>query len=129
MKIRKKLIDDVELSEIDMDLHESFGYTYEDDDPDFEFFKEGYGDVDTYPIDIDKVLNLLNSFKEKGATHVEMDYHCDHVGYLFSAYTLSLMSNEELKEINKIKNKKQEEEKQRQIILLQEEINRLKNEK
>lgn len=38
--------------------------------------------TDSYPINIETLEKMLQDAKSKGATHVEIDYHCDHIGYI-----------------------------------------------
>ena len=121
----KVLVDDVEHSEIDMDLHDLFGFDYEKYD-DIVEIRQGYGDADGYPIAIDRIISTLESMKTKGATHVEMNYHEDHIGYEISGYVIRPSTTEE---IAIIKNKKLTiEQKGARIAELYAEIRRLQYE-
>lgn len=94
--VTKKLIDDVEHSEIDFDLYDEFKFNY---DTHSEFVKipiGKQGDADGYPIKIDRLIKTLEKMKTKGATHVEMNYHCDHIGYEISGYEIKPSKQEEI---------------------------------
>jgi len=73
--------DKIELSELDM------AYPYYGDgvnyDPDGEDRNEVLDDFDTYPAEIDKVLDILTKFIALGNTHVYIWGHEDHHGYEF----------------------------------------------
>ena len=92
-KIYKKLIDKIEFSEIDFDLHRELGYDMEEDYIDLIGDR---GRADGYPIAIDRIIDKLNEMKSKGATHVELDYHCDHIGYLIDGYKLTEATEDEV---------------------------------
>ena len=49
-----------------------------------------------YPINIDKMIADLQSLKEQGSTHVEVDYNCDHIGYEISGYSITTSTKEEI---------------------------------
>ena len=93
--IKQTLIDDHEVSEIDFDLHKKFKFDYEDDG-DFITIEDGQGSSDGYPIEIDKMIKILQQFKNKGATHVAMNYHCDHIGYEMSAYEIKKATQDDI---------------------------------
>ena len=121
----KVLVDDVEHSEIDMDLQILFGFNYDKHD-DFVEIPQGYGDADGYPIAIDRMIQTLESMKTKGATHVEMNYHEGHIGYEISGYIIRPSTTEE---IAVMENKKLTiDQKNARIAELYAEIRRLQHE-
>ena len=87
--IMKELIDDVEYSELDFNLHNQFDFDYEVHD-DFITLNKGQGQASGCPIDLDILIGALNRLKTNGATHVEMNYHEDHIGYEISGYRIKL---------------------------------------
>lgn len=119
------LVDDVEHSEIDIDLQDLFGFDDEKYD-DFVEIRQGYGGADGYPIAIDRVISTLESMKTKGATHVEMNYHESHIGYEISGYFIRPSTTEE---IAVMENKKMStDQKAARIAELYAEIRRLQYE-
>lgn len=41
---------------------------------------------ESYPISIDNVIKYLNIIKEKGSTHVTLEYHVDHDTYIIEGF-------------------------------------------
>ena len=75
-----------EISELDFKLYEEFEFDYENHD---SFITEGESiDGDEYPIKIETMIQELVKMKKKNVTHVEIGYHCDHIGYVFKGYNL-----------------------------------------
>lgn len=93
--VTKRLVADIEHSEIDFDLYNQFGFDY-DTHSEFVDIQMGQGGADGYPIDIDRLVKTLTDMKAKGATHVEMNYHCDHIGYEISGYEIKPSAKEEI---------------------------------
>ena len=93
--ITKKLIDDIEHSEIDFDLHNQFGFNY-DTHSDFIEIENDQGSSEGYPIDIDRLIKTLTDMKSKGTTHIEMNYHCDHIGYQITGYEIKFSTKDEI---------------------------------
>lgn len=86
--IMKEHVGDFDHSELDFELHNRFGFDY-DTHSDFVELEKGHGQVDNEPIDIDLLLKSINELKSRGATHVSLDYHCDHIGYEISGYRIT----------------------------------------
>ena len=93
--VTKILKSDEEFSEIDFDLYKEFGFNF-DDFEDFVEIKMGQGGSDGYPIKIDRMIEHLQSIKANGVTHVELDYHCDHIGYVISGFEMRPSTPEEI---------------------------------
>ena len=55
---KNKLIGSHEFSEIDFDLHERIGFSWETHDG-YEELKDGVGYADAYPIEIDRMIKKL----------------------------------------------------------------------
>jgi len=48
------------------------------------------------PLQIDEALRIIQGMKEKGATHIEIDYHVDHGSYIFNGVELRKATDEEI---------------------------------
>lgn len=55
---------------------------------------------DHYPINIDKILPILNQLKNQGSTHVSIDYNPDHYGYTIQGQIVSIKDEKQV-EIDK----------------------------
>jgi len=122
--VKRELVYENELSEIDFKLQEEFGFDCKKHD---HFIVEGdsNGYADAYPIKIEEVIQELVNMKNAGATHVEIEYHCDHIGYIFEGYKIKSMTS---KEVESVENEKKiEEEKQKKITELKRQIQMLEN--
>ena len=93
--ITREVIGDIEHSEIDFLIRDEFGYDYENDQELVEI-EVGNGDVNNAPISIDTLINSLQELKEKGSTHVSLDYHCDHIGYEMTGYKIYLSTEDQI---------------------------------
>jgi len=93
--VTKILKSDKEFAEIDFDFYKEFGFDM-DKFEDFIEIKMVNGGSDGYPIKIDRMIELLKAMKENGSTHVELDYHCDHIGYVVSGYEMRPSTQEEI---------------------------------
>jgi hypothetical protein len=105
--VKRNLVYENELSELDSVLEKEFGFDYETQE---DFFIEGdyAGYADASPINIDHVIQELSNMKAAGATHVEIGYHCDHIGYIFEGYQITPMTETE---VNQLKQKQESESK------------------
>ena len=125
MYITKEVIGDVEHSEIDFLIRDEFGFDYENDQELVEI-EVGNGDVRNEPISIDLMVKTLQELKEKGSTHVSLDYHCDHIGYEMTGYKIYLSTEEQINTYEeKLKIKR---EKELKLKALREEYNKIANE-
>ena len=118
MYIKKTLVEDHSFSEIDFDLNEEFGFDYDEHDELIEIV-QGHGDADTYPIKIDRMIEALTALKNLGATHVELDYHCDHIGYEISGFEIRLATEDEVKIYTDAEEAKKAKSAKRQDLLRQ----------
>jgi len=98
-------------TELDFENREKFGW--EDwDKQDYAEIKKNYTDNGQEPIEIDKMVKILQDSKDRlGATHVNVEYHTDHHGYYFSIFKMRKSTQEEIdgyesrkKEIEKLDN-------------------------
>ena len=127
--VTKRYIDEVEDTELDFVLQDEFGINNSGVDvPTYIEFIENEQDdyeLDGHPINIDRLINTLQGLKENGATHVQMEYHCDHISYPIQGYKLSVSTEEEvsnhMKKEEEVKLKRIQEQKQK----LEKELQRL----
>jgi len=98
--IKKTLVHDQTISELDFELQEKFTIEVADLDYDYQFIeicdKEGY--ADGYPMSIDTLIAELNHIKTKGANYVSISYDCDHYAYTVSGYEIRKAESSEIKE-------------------------------
>lgn len=102
-----KYIDRYETEELDFELKDEFGLGAYDEENDVQEII--HDDInakhytDGLPINIDILIGKLQEFKNKGATHVEMDWHCDHLAYLFSAVNIREATAKEIEDEIKLR--------------------------
>jgi hypothetical protein len=123
--VTKTLIGNDNQSELDFVLYDEFGFSYNDISDRFVEIEKvkGYY-ANSTPIKIDDMISILQSLKQKGSTHVQIEDHCDHHGYDISGFEIRLSTNEEIEDYES--KRKIEREKNEKIKLLQEEINKIK---
>lgn len=102
--LKREVVYESEISEIDFKLKEEFGFDYEKHE-DFLIEGDSNGYADAYPIKIEHIIQELVNMKDAGATHVEIGYHCDHIGYIFEGYRIKPMDKSEVEEIKNMKAK------------------------
>ncbi len=107
---KQKLLDDTEISEIDIDFQDLLGFEWEKHDDYVNILPEEYGRAEGFPIDIDRMISKLEEMKKAGATHVGIEYHTDHIGYLIDAWKIEKASE---KEVKLWKHKKEKDRKER----------------
>jgi hypothetical protein len=121
--ITKKHINNKNQSELDFELQDEFGFNYDDYD-EFVEIEKGHGSADSHPIKIDKMIEILQSLKNEGCSHVQIEYHCDHIGYDISGFEINLSNNDD---IESYKRKQSERKfKNQKISELQKQINDLR---
>jgi hypothetical protein len=126
--IKKNLISNFSFSEIDMDLHEEFGFDYDVHEDFVEIGDGKRGDADAYPIKIDRMISILQQMKDEGATHVEIDYHTDHIGYDMTGWSIRLANKEEIDVVEgKEKAHREKMEKKKELLRQLDELERPHN--
>jgi len=120
---KRELVYENEISELDFKLYDEFGFDNEEGNFIIEGDSNGYADA--YPIKIEEVIQELVNMKDAGATHIEIGYHCDHIGYIFEGYKIKSMTSEEVEDVEN--KKKAKEEKQKKIAELKRQIQMLEN--
>ena len=96
-------------TELDFENREKFGWK-DWDEQDYIEIPKNYEDDGQEPIDIDKILKILQHAKDRhGVTHVNIRYHEGHHGYYIDAFEMRESTQEEIegyenkfKEIKKI---------------------------
>lgn len=122
-----------ELSEIDFDLYESLFPKWSENDEEhpeqitiFPNDEPLYWVGESYPISIKDVIKVLNDMKEKGCDYVEIMYHTDHIGYVFTGLDVHKASEKEIAKHEEVSKNKHNAEIQRRIAQLEAEIQKLK---
>lgn len=82
--------------------------------------------VDATPIKIDTLIELLQSFKDKGANYVAIESDVDHHGYEIIALDIHASSEEEIQTYLEKEKEKELKKKQKEIELLQNKLDSLK---
>jgi hypothetical protein len=93
--LHKIFIKDNSIDELDFILNDEFGIDT-DNDQDYEIIEVGYGSAHAYAINIDTLIANLQELKGSGATHVEVDYHENHIGYDISAFIIRESTTDEI---------------------------------
>jgi hypothetical protein len=123
--ITKEVIANVEHSELEFILYSDFGFDY-DTHSEFVELLKGNPDVTNEPIKIDRLIESLQELKEKGSTHVALDYHTDHIGYEMTGYKIYHSTEEQIK--THVDKQKTKHEKDLKIEALRNEMRRIENE-
>jgi hypothetical protein len=120
--LQKILIEDQSFEDLDFVLHDEFGIDH-DNNQQYEIIEIGNSSSYGYIVNISKMIEKLQHLKEKGATHIEMDYNEDHIGYDISAFEVRTSTEEEI--LNFEKAKKAREDKDRKRAELQRQLREL----
>jgi hypothetical protein len=91
-----------------------------------EIDRPRFGGGEGIPIRIDDVIEILNGLKEKGATHVQMDWHCDHLEYEFYGLEVRKATEKEMEEESERLHEENKKEADKRIAAYEEEIEKLK---
>lgn len=86
--INQELLEVVETEDVSYLLREEFKFdeeVYEDIQINHA---KGYGNNEGEPIHINHILNLINAMKNRGCTHVSIDWHCGHQTYAIEGYQI-----------------------------------------
>jgi hypothetical protein len=95
---------------------------------DFIYIIEQHGYAEGYPIKIDRVIEQLQKMKNAGCNYIEMDYHCDHIGYQFSGFLIEEATIDQIEEfLNKKKEKEAERKKQAMLRELRQKIKEIEH--
>ena len=105
-------------------------FTEEETDEEFpeEILVNAEYGSDARPINIDELQKLIDELKEKGCTHVEIDYHCDHLNYDLYGYEIRRATKEELEAETKKEEESIKKRKEKEIENLKNKIKDLENE-
>lgn len=112
------------ISEIDFDLYDDFGFKYDDYDSEFiNLTPDKYGNEGNL-YKLDKFISILEKLKSSGCNYVQIEDHCDHIGYNILGSNIRLATNFEIEEYeNKLKTK---DTKEQEIAMLQNKIQELR---
>ena len=111
-----------EISEIDFDLRDNILGKNWDEEFEDEIYLGHYYDGNC-PVEIDRLIEILNNFKKEGSNYVSIDYHIDHIGYIFQPHSVYVSSPEELTEYSeKVEKRRKNLEK---VQKLQDKINEI----
>jgi hypothetical protein len=116
--LQKIHIEDESFEDLDFVLHDEFGIDT-DNNEQYEIIEVGNSSAYGYIVNIDMFIEKLQNLKRKGATHIEMDYHEDHIGYDISAFVVRKSTDGEISEYLKAKNAREEKERKRLNLLRQ----------
>jgi hypothetical protein len=108
--LQKIHIEDNSIDELDFVIQDEFGIK---DYEQLEIINVGNGSSYGHIVNIDMFMKRLQNLKEKGATHIEMEYHCDHIGYDISAFLVRPSTEEEISTFEKAKSAKDEVDRKR----------------
>lgn len=122
--LKRTLVYENEISELDYELYDEFGFDSTTHSRGILIDTDDY-DSNAYPVSIDKLIEELTEMKQQGATHVEIQYHTDHIGYVFEGYTIKAMSDTDIEEHNH--QMQVERDKERRIAELKKQIRILEN--
>ena len=123
--ISKKLIDEADVSEIDFDFNEAFGFDYDYYD-DIIDINKNKSSLDSEPILIDRLINILQELKNNGANYVQLEENCDHQGYDIEGFQIRLATPEEIENYYNKDKILEKSKKQEKIKRLEEELKKLK---
>ena len=123
--ISKKLIDEADVSEIDFDFNEAFGFDYDYYD-DIIDINKNKSSLDSEPILIDRLINILQELKNNGANYVQLEENCDHQGYDIEGFQIRLATTEEIENYYNKDKILEKSKKQEKIKRLEEELKKLK---
>lgn len=106
-------------------------YTEEEIDENYPEWIEQGGDrwsgINT-PMPIDDALRIIQEMKDKGANFIEIDFHCDHITYLFSGFEIRKATKKEIEKENELRKEANDLLKKKKIQDLKDEIEKLNNE-
>lgn len=98
--VNQKLIQHYETEELDFVLSDEFGVNHDDESDDWTSIElielDRHYAPDGHIVKLDTILNAIQEMKEQGATHLKMDYHCDHISYQIAGYKLELADSAEM---------------------------------
>ena len=113
--LQKIHIQDDSMDELDFVLHDEFGIdTYNNQK--FEIIEIGNSSAYGHIVNIDMFMQRLQNLKDKGATHIEMDYHEDHIGYDISGFEVRSSTEEEIESFENSKRAKEEKDIKREDL-------------
>lgn len=135
MYVLRHFLKQVNIDDVDDMLKNEFGFKYEFDD-DFELendfiiinketLRRPIGH-DSSIININTLINSLETLRNEGSTHVAVDWHCDHLSYELYGYDVTYAGISHIEDYNNTI--KDNEKRRKQISELQDRLKQLNNE-
>jgi len=129
--VTKKYFKEIEISEIDF-VNDNLLFGQSEDYIDKEYIttevEHSWYAGESYPMEIDAMIETLNNLKEQGANFVEVVYHCDHIGYVFNGLEMRKATKQEIAEYLGEEQAQEKLEKEQEIAALEEKLRKLKEE-
>ena len=132
MEIKKyytaRYLKEIEESELDFDNLEEMGFNYEKNET-YHYIiyaNKDFHPLNQEPISIPKLRSVINEMKRVGATHIEIEYHGDHHGYVFQGVEMRPALDGEI--VEHIKKLSAKETKQARLAELYRQIKEIENE-
>jgi hypothetical protein len=134
-----QILGGAEISELDFETREALpGWNQEDAEcvyckreirlDEHEDIFYGYKTAGGEWVSIKRMEELLEEFKAKGATHLAMEHHCDHNGYVFDYGVLRVSTPEDIAKQNLAEEKFKKANETERIKELEKELKSLKGE-
>lgn len=125
--LNQKLIQHYETEELDFVLSDEFGVNRDDESDDWTSIElielDRHYAPDGHIVKLDTILNTIHEMKEQGATHLRMDYHCDHITYQIAGYKLEMADSAEMEKRAEAERKAKLEKERARLELELERIN------
>jgi hypothetical protein len=88
MEINKEQVYKKETQELDFELYDEFGFDSEKED-DFDIIENDEYYLESYIVNINKIKQMILDAEKAGATHLQIDYNCDHYSYVIQGSKLT----------------------------------------
>ena len=124
----------INIEDVDYELKQEFGVkygeTFEDRGDEFIITNEQAllrsMSHDSEIVNIDTLINSLETLRKKGSTHVAVDWHCDHLSYELYGYKVNLAEDNAIEEYQD--RQKSINDKRKRISELQSQIHQINSE-
>lgn len=123
--ISQHLIDKIEIDDVNHELRTEFGFYSADDTNEFIVTNEETSYHESEIVNIDTLINSLETLKKMGSTHVSVDWHCDHLSYELYGYAVNYAEDHEIEDYQN--KQKLKADKRKQITELQKQIVQLRS--
>ncbi len=106
---------------------EDLGFDY-DTFGDYQYINNQSFYHDAQPVNIDRVISVLQKLKEEGANYVECNFHEDHQELEVTGYAIRLATDAEITEYYNKQQKLDKDNRDSQILKLEMQLKQLKGE-